>query len=391
MLLDLFLLFVSARLAGELFARLRQPAVVGEILVGLLIGPSLLGLVRETEFLSLFAELGVVFLLFIVGLETNPRELWRVGRHSAAVAVLGVVAPFALGYFLMQALHHPTNEALFVGAALTATSVGITARVLSDVGKLGTVVARVILGAAVFDDILGILVLAVISAVATEGGVSLPAIALLAAEAIAFCVLAVLIGRPAVHRLSPRFWRHPQEARRNPIFALAVALCLGFSLLATTIKLAAIVGAFFAGILFAETREAAELRRSMDPIYAFFVPIFFVIVGTHVALTTFTPTVLLIGLLITLIAVLSKLLGCGLGALPLGRRQALTIGIGMVPRGEVGLVVASLGLTRGIISQDLYSMVVMMCVITSILAPPLLRPLLRPAQLPAAPSAEGRP
>ena len=378
MLLDLFMLFVSAKIAGAVFTRLRQPAVVAEILVGIVLGPSLLGIIHESEFLNLFAELGVVFLLFIVGLETNPMELLRVGRQAAAVGVLGVIAPFALGYFLMDAFGRPTNEALFVGTALTATSVGITARVLADLGHLRTTIARVILGAAVFDDVLGILMLAVISGVTTEMGVSPVQIVVLTVEAVAFCGLSILIGRPAVHRLSPYLSRHSEEAERNPLFAVAVGLCLGFSFLASFMKLAAIIGAFFAGVLFAETREAEQLRRDMGPLHGLLVPIFFVIMGTHVDLTGLTKEILVIGMLITLVAVIGKLIGCGIGALSLGRVGALAVGIGMVPRGEVGLVVASLGLSRAVISQDVYSMVVMMCVVTSVFAPPLLRGLLRP-------------
>lgn len=395
MLRDLLVIFVAARLAGELCARLRQPGVVGELLAGIIIGPALLDLVHPTQFTSLFAELGVVFLLFIVGLETNPTELWRVGRRAAAVGVLGVVLPFGLGYAIMMALGHNISERLFVGAALTATSVGITARVLADLNLLQTTVARVILGAAVFDDILGILVLAVISGMtASTARVSLWQIGLLAAEAIAFCVLAVTLGRPAVHRLAPRFSRRADDAGQQRVFALAIAICLAFSFLASYVRLAAIVGAFLAGILFAETQEAPQLRRSMAPISALFVPIFFVIVGAHVTLEGLGSPELVAGALITVGAIVGKLAGCGLAAVPLGRRNALAVGVGMIPRGEVGLVVASLGLSRGVISGPVYAEVIFMCMITSIMAPPLLRPVLAPRALPSqeeGPAGEGRP
>jgi len=394
MLFDLFLLFVSAKLAGALFLRLRQPAVVGEILVGILIGPYALGVFEYSEFHDVFAELGVVILLFVVGLETDPAALLRVGREAAAVGALGVIVPFFLGFAIMDAFGHPTTESLFVGAALTATSVGITARVMADLKRLGTRVAQVILGAAVFDDILGMLVLAIVSGL-SAGVLSGSHIAVLVAESVAFCVLAVILGRPAVRRISPHFTRLAGDTSRNPLFALAVALCFAFSALADTIGLAAIIGAFFAGILFSELREAPEIRADMAPIYELLVPIFFVLMGAKVDLSRLlTWEVLPLGLLVTLLAVLGKLVGCGVAALPSGGWQALTIGIGMIPRGEVGLVIALIGLSRGLISGDVYGMVILMCMVTSLLAPPPLRILLsHPALAPAeeGPGAEGRP
>jgi len=393
MLLDLLILFVSAKLAGALFLRLRQPAVVGEILAGVVIGPHALGLFQHTEFHDLFAELGVVFLLFTVGLETDPTSLLRVGRQAAAVGAGGVILPFFFGFYLMHALGHRWPESLFVGAALTATSVGITARVMADLRQLDTLVARVILGAAVFDDILGMLALAIVSGLAM-GTLSGAHIALLVVEATAFCVLAVLLGRPALHRVSPHVARIAGDASRNPLFSLAVALCFAFSVLAYKIGLAGIVGAFFAGILFAELREAPELRRSMDPIYELLVPIFFVLMGAKVDLARLiTWEVLPIGLILTALAIVGKLIGCGLAALPSGRWEALTIAVGMIPRGEVGLVVAMIGLSKGVVSTEVYSMVVLMCILTSLLAPPPLRVLLsrRRAEAEEGPAGEGRP
>ncbi len=346
MLLDLLILFVSAKIAGGIFIRLRMPAVVGEILAGIVIGPHALGLFKITEFHNLFAELGVVFLLFTVGLETDPMSLLRVGKEAVAVGSFGVVLPFIFGYLLMHHLGNSVAEALFVGAALTATSVGITARVMSDLRRITTRVARVILGAAVIDDVLGMLVLAVVSGVAV-GILSPVHIAVLSAEATAFCVLAVVLGRPAVHRVSPHFTRIVGDASRDPLFALAVSLCFAFSVVAFKIGLAGIVGAFFAGILFAELKEAPDLRRSMEPIYELLVPIFFVLMGAKVDVhRLFTIDVLPVGLIMTGLAIVGKMVGCGVAALPGGRWHALTIGIGMIPRGEVGLVVAMIGLGR---------------------------------------------
>ncbi|HUW33771.1 MAG TPA: cation:proton antiporter [Planctomycetota bacterium] len=376
--LDLFILFAAARIGGAVVQRLGQPAVVGEILAGMVIGPHLLGLVTESEFQGIFAELGVVFLLFMVGLETQPSGLLRVGRQAAGVAVLGVVVPFGLAMLTMSLLKRPLVEGLFVGAALMATSVGITARVLGDLGYTGTRVARIIIGAAVIDDILGILVLAVVSGLAA-GQLSFFEIEVLTAEAIAFVVTAVLVGRFAMGRISPRLSHSAGGTSRGPLFAVAIALCYALSALADTIGLAAIIGAFFAGIIFAEIPEARELRRSMEPIYAILVPIFFVLMGARVDTPRLlSMEVLPVGLLITAVAVIGKLVGCGLGAYGLGRREALAVGVGMTPRGEVGIVVALIGLSKGVITSDVYSQVILMSILTSLFAPSLLRVLLVP-------------
>ncbi|MGD0110727.1 MAG: cation:proton antiporter [Armatimonadota bacterium] len=376
MLFDLFILFAAARIGGAVFVLLRQPAVVGEILAGILIGPHILGMVGDSPMHEVFAELGVVFLLFIVGLETQPRSLLQVGRQAASVGAAGVIVPFLGGLLLMRGLGRPLLESLFVGTALTATSVGITARVMADLGVLHTRVARVILGAAVFDDILGMLVLAVVSGLAA-GTLSMGQISLLTGESIAFCLLAFYLGRHAVRRLSPPLSAFAEASGRDAVFAVAMMLCFAFSAFAESIGLAAIIGAFLAGIIFAEIPDAPRLQRSMQPIYELLVPIFFVLTGVRVDLhRLLTPDVLPVGLLITLIAILGKLIGCGAAALPLGRKEALTIGIGMAPRGEVGIVVALIGLSRGVMSHDIYAQIVLMSVLTSLFAPPLLRMLL---------------
>ncbi len=385
---DLFLLFAAAKIGGELFRRFRQPEVVGEIIAGAIVGGHLLGLVPHSEFHDVFAELGVVFLLFMVGLETQPSDLLRVGRQAVGVALLGIVVPFGLALALMKGLHHPTVEALFVGVALTATSVGITARVLRDLGYTGTRVARIILGAAVLDDILGILLLAVVSGLA-KGNLSILKIELLTVEAITFVAIAVFVGRYAISRVSPRLSSRAGGGSHGPLFALAIALCYLLSALADKIGLAAIIGAFFAGIIFAEIRESNELRRSLDPIYHILVPIFFVLMGARVdVVRLLSMQVLPLGLLITLVAIVGKLLGCGLGAAKLGTRDALAVGVGMTPRGEVGIVVALIGLANGVISTDVYSQVIMMSILTSLFAPSLLRVLLVPSRsAPAEPTA----
>lgn len=382
LLLDLFLLFAAARAAGAVCQRLHQPAVVGEIVAGMVIGPHALGLVRHSASQEVFAQLGVVFLLFIVGLEIDPARLWKVSGQAVRVAGLGVTASFGLGYLLLRALHYPVPVSLFVATAIAATSVGVAARVLADLGRLGTMVASVILGAALCDDVLAMLALAVVSGFA-RGGFSGSEVLVLLAETALFLGLAVWLGRAAVHRLTPRLARYDEEQGRSPVFALAVALCFAFSALAEWVGLAAIIGAFFAGIIFSETDEAPELRRSLQPIYELLVPIFFVLMGVQVDLPRLAQwPVLGAGGLVVVVAIVGKLLGCGLGARRLGRRGALAVGVGMIPRGEISIVVALVGLSRGLVSSDIYSMIILVCLVTSLLAPPLLRKALaRPAEL----------
>jgi len=336
----------------------------------MLLGPYLAGLISDSETLSVFAEIGVIFLLFAVGLETRATDMFRVGQQAAAVAVVGVLVPFGLGLALMLGLGSQTITALFVATALVATSVGITARVLADLGQAASRPARVILGAAVIDDILGLIVLAIVSGLA-EGKLSLLHIGLVVVQALAFTGFVLLAGRRAAHRISAHLYRLRIS---NPAFIISVALCLGLSALADYIGLAAIVGAFLAGMTFAETQEAAHIRRSLDAVYDLLVPIFFVIMGARVDLPgLLRPEVLSIGLLVTVVAIIGKLAGCGLASMGLGKKEALAIGIGMSPRGEVGIVVAMVGLARGTIGSDIYAIVILMSILTTLIAPPLLR------------------
>jgi len=376
-LLDLFIIFVAAKVAGEIFYHLRLPAVVGEIFVGMLLGPHLLGAFHDTPALDIFAEMGVIFLLFAVGLETRASDMFRVGKSAALVAIIGVILPFALGLALMLGLGHHIITALFVATALVATSVGITARVLADLGQAASRAARVILGAAIIDDILGLIVLAMVSGL-SAGKFSLLQILLILLQALAFTGFVLLVGRRAAHRISAHLYRLHLV---NPAFIISVALCLGLSALAGYIGLAAIVGAFLAGMVFAETREAAHIRRSIDPLYEFLVPIFFVIMGAKVNLPgLLSPAVLGLGLLVTLLAVVGKLLGCGAAARLTGmsRRESLAVGIGMSPRGEVGMVVAAIALGSGVITGNIYSVVVFMVLLTTLITPPLLRRVMKP-------------
>ncbi|MBA2647649.1 MAG: cation:proton antiporter [Pyrinomonadaceae bacterium] len=370
-LLTLFWMLLAAKLMAEVFERVRQPAVVGEILAGVLIGPSVLALVAPSEVTSTLAEIGVIFLLFTVGLETKPAAVFRVGKIAAVVAVAGVVLPFAGGWALMRVWGGTGIEALFVGTALVATSVGITARVLSGMGLLDAPTARVILGAAVIDDILGLLILAVVSGAAT-GEVNYWEIGTTAVLAVTFTLFIVLIGARVITRIAPRI----ENLRvQDSMFVFGLVLCLGLSVAVSFIGVAAIIGAFLAGMALAEATEGnPEMHKQTAGVTEFLVPFFLVNIGMQLDLAVFRDlSVVLLAVVVTLVAVVTKLLGCGAGAYSLGWLRAGQVGMGMVPRGEVGIVVAQIGLSLAVINQRLYGVVLFMAVATTLIAPPFLK------------------
>jgi Kef-type K+ transport system membrane component KefB len=370
-LLTLFVMLLAAKLLAELFERLRQPAVAGEILAGIVIGPSCLALAAPSDITDVLAEMGVIFLLFTVGLETKPAALFRVGKQAAVVAVLGVVAPLFFGWLLMKAWGSTGIEALFVGTAMVATSVGITARVLSGMGLLDAPTARIILGAAVIDDILGLLVLAMVAS-AAAGSVNYLEILTTAGLAIGFTAFVALVGAPVVTRVAPRV---EQLRSGQGTFIFAIVLCLGLSVAASYIGVAAIVGAFLAGMALAEVAEnTPKMHRQMTGVTEFLVPFFLVNIGMKLSLDVFrSPSVIVLCALITVVAIATKLLGCGLGALNLGVRRAAQVGMGMVPRGEVGIIVAQIGLSLTVIGPEIYGVVLFMAVVTTVIAPPFLK------------------
>ena len=374
-LYELFLIFLLARLAGELMTRIKQPPVIGELLVGVIAGGHALGLIHgDSEVLQAIAELGVVFLLFEVGLENRFSDLRRVGATAATVAVSGVMVPLAGGFVLMQTFGSDRPESLFVGAAMVATSVGVTARVLSDLGLLREIESRVILGAAVIDDVLGLLILAVVSGV-TRGSLSAAGIVVLVLEALFFLVFLATVGTRLMRRHGPLIEK--LHLADGP-FAVGVIICLGLAALAGTIGLAAIVGAFLAGMVLAETREQFALEERMKPLTSFLAPYFFVLTGSAVDPRSLTrPGVLGVGAAVLAVAIIAKLVPCGLAAARMGRRSALIIGTGMIPRGEVGIIVAAIGLRAGAIGNEVYSIVVLMSVATTLIVPPFLRVLFR--------------
>lgn len=368
--LSMLTVFVSAKLMAEVFERLGQPGIVGEILAGVLIGPYVLGWMAPNETLTLLAELGVMFLLFRVGLEVRSSDLVRVGGTATVVAALGVAVPFVLGWGIVTLWGEPSIEAIFTGAAMVATSVGITAQVLRVRGLLEARAARIILAAAVIDDVLGLLVLALVSAMA-RGSVNVIELAITAVLAITFTLAVALLGTRAMKRIARVHKKVAVAAEAE--YALAITLLFALSLLSVYAGVAAIIGAFLAGMALSETVDH-RVHELTNGVTELLVPFFLVGVGLHLDITAFNNlSNIALGLIILVAAVLSKLIGCGLGALPLGRADAFRIGAGMVPRGEVGMVVAQIGLGLGVVAQHVYGIIVFMSVVTTLVAPPMLK------------------
>ncbi|MGH9275360.1 MAG: cation:proton antiporter [Acidimicrobiales bacterium] len=391
-LLDVLVVLLAAKLAAELAERARLPAVVGEIVAGILIGPSLLNAVGGgDEVLRTLGEIGVILLLLDVGLEMDLGELSKVGRTSLLVAMVGVVAPMALGFGAMELMGEDFNTALFVGAALTATSVGITARVFGDLRALATTEARIVLGAAVADDVMGLVVLTVVVRLVTEGSVSVLSVAGIIAVAIAFLVLGALIGL----RIAPALFGAIDRVSRSTgtLVAIALAFTLGFAELADSAKLAPIVGAFVAGIALSKARESERIRRELTPVGHLFIPVFFLQIGIDAEIGAFgRAEVLRDAAILLVVAVVGKLLS-PLGAIGAPGDKAL-IGLGMLPRGEVGLIFATIGLQSGVLGDDLYAALLLVVLVTTLVTPQLLKvryaklrsgliPLATPADAPA--------
>ena len=370
-LTDILVVLAAAKVAAELAERLNVPAVVGEIVAGIIIGPSLLGLVGEhDEVLRTLGEIGVILLLLEVGMEMDLAELGRVGRASMLVATVGVVAPMVLGIGAMHLIGSGGNTALFVGAALTATSVGITARVFGDLRALATTEARTVLGAAVADDVMGLVVLTVVVRLVTEGTVSALSIAGIVAVAVGFIVVGGLAGLRLTGPLFALIERRSRSA--GTMVALALAFTLAFARLADAARLAPIIGAFLAGIALSRSAQAPGIRRELAPVGHLFIPVFFLQIGIDADIGAFSrATVLRDAALLLAAAAVGKLVS-PLGAIG-SPGDKLLIGLGMLPRGEVGLIFATLGLQTGVIGDDLYAALLLVVLVTTLATPQLLK------------------
>jgi Kef-type K+ transport system membrane component KefB len=377
LLVELLAIFVSAKVIGEIFERLRLPSVLGEILAGIALGPYALDWIRPSNTIYSVAELGAIFVLFSAGLETSPRELIRIGGKAVQVASAGVIIPFVLGFMYMKLRHAASSESVFVGAAMVATSVGITARILADLHVLSTRPARIILAAAVFDDILGMLLLAMVAGLSSKGGLPWWHLAVLIGEASGFALFMMFIAPRIVHRMEPRV---EQLSTQNASLIVALAICLLLSWLAAKIGMAAIVGAFFAGLVFADYAPQWNLVPRVSGITEFLAPFFFFAIGSRLDGRLFTKDVFVAAIVISVLAIISKVIGCGLPLLHEGWPTVLRVGVGMMPRGEVALIVALVGLQSRIIGQSTYAIVVFMTAVTTLIAPALLRNLFRDQQ-----------
>ena len=391
-------MLVVAKLSGEMFERVGQPAVLGELLGGIVVGNlALVGIngaefLKSNEIIDALAQLGVIILLFQVGLESNVAEMLEVGWSSLAVAVAGVIAPFLLGwgvaaYFLPNGSQ---LEHFFIGATLCATSVGITARVLKDLGQLSRRESRIVLGAAVIDDVLGLLILAVIAGTikAAQTGTSLAIfdVALIALKSVCFLVGSILVG----HYLVPRFFHHAGRLQGNGVLlALSISFCFLLAWVASLVGLAPIVGAFAAGLVLDEahfeafrSREELRLEQLLVPVSGLLVPLFFVLMGLKVDLKSFArPDLILYAAALTAAAILGKQI-CALAVLERNLNR-IAIGIGMIPRGEVGLILAgigttltlpnALGVSEPVVGSVTFGAVVLMVIATTLITPPLLK------------------
>jgi Kef-type K+ transport system membrane component KefB len=393
-LLYLVVILLGAKLGGDVFERLRQPAVLGELLFGVVLGNlSILGFhgmdyLKTNEVIGTLAEIGVIFLLFEVGLESNIKEMMEVGMSSFLVATVGVICPMILGWWI-STIFLPESGTLvhvFIGATLCATSVGITARVLKDLGRSNEKEARIILGAAVIDDVMGLVVLAAVSGIikaADRGsfGVSPVEIGIIVIKATLFFVASIWLGS----KVSPKLFRLASLLRIHGMLLItSISFCFFLAYLASLIDLAPIVGAFAAGLILdpihyqdLQRRENNGIEELIHPIAAFLVPIFFVLMGVRVDLRTFSdPSILTFAMILTAVAVVGKQ-ACSLGVLEKGLDR-ISVGIGMIPRGEVGLIFASIGSTlllkgKPVIINSTYSAVVIMVILTTLVTPPVLK------------------
>lgn len=393
-LFSLFVLFLAAKIGEEVFRRIGQPGVIGELLGGFLVGPFALGLAEVTLNAQVFAELGVMILLFVVGLEVRIDDLFAVGPMALAVGVIGFVLPIVAGAAVGVAIDGDVMAALIMGLALAATSIGITSRVLAELGVLDRPFARVILGAAIVDDILALLAIGVVSGLA-GGGLSLETVAVLGAGVV-FVALGLALA-PLGRRVPRTAFTWPRFAD-SPVVPVFIVMFAG-ALLAQFVGLAAIIGAFVVGLFIAETPVREEVEHGFRPLVGIFTPFFFAVTGARIDMSALLdPRLLALVLVLTALAVLTKLVGGIVGSFPLGRWNALVVGLGMSPRGEVGIVVAALGLTltnaagQPLIGEETYAVLLAAVILTTLAAPVMLQwaiPRASAQERPAVPLAPG--
>ncbi|WP_258083413.1 cation:proton antiporter [Thermococcus thermotolerans] len=370
--LELAVILVTAKLGGYISSRLGFPAALGQIVGGILLGPSLLDFVTYGEGVRLISDLGVIMLLFLAGLETDMEEFRGVGLPAFVIASLGVALPFVFGYFVTIGWGYPKMEALFLGGVMTATSVSLTASVLMEMKRLRTRVGAAILAAAVVDDILGIIILTILVGMNTKGTVYTQDIAILLVEIAAFFFFSYLLGRGIVKRVLRGSHRINLP---ETVTTVALVVMLVFAYLAEYFQIAAITGAYLAGILVAGSEDARKITDKIVTLgYAFFIPVFLVGVGAetdaHVVFAAGT-----FAFIYSLLAIAGKVIGCGIGGIlsKFNLHESIQIGVGMIPRMEVGLIMANIGLAEGVLSQQSFSIAIAMVMATTLVTPPLLK------------------
>ncbi|QDR79059.1 cation:proton antiporter [Sporomusa termitida] len=369
--LQMLIILLTTKLAGELSIRLGQPAVLGKLISGILIGPAVLGWIDKSETIMQISEIGVLLLMFLAGLETDIQALNQNCNSCIAVAVGGVILPLTFGYFAGLGIGLEPSHSLFLGLILSATSVSISAQTLKELGQLKSRECTTILGAAVLDDVLVVIILAIMMSFLTGEQVSL---SLLIGKKILFFAVIGFLGWKAVPWLLKKF--APLRVS-EPVTSAAVLICFFFAYLAESLGVAGIIGAFAAGLAIAQTKFKHQVERKIEPMaYAFFVPVFFVSIGLSVS---FAGTGSQIGIIIglTLIAILTKLFGSGIGARLTGcnNKSSLRIGAGMISRGEVALIIAAIGLEANLLEAELFTAVIIVVILTTLVTPPLLKTL----------------
>jgi Kef-type K+ transport system membrane component KefB len=373
-LIDLAIILLFAKIFGEIALKFGQSAIIGELIAGIFIGPSILGLVHETSILASISEIGAIILLFEVGLSTDVKEFLKVGGWAVVVAIVGVVVPYFLGYLIFLYFGFSNMQSIFAGAVLTATSVGITARVFMDLKCLETKEAKIVLGAAVVDDVIGLAVLAIVLKLIQGDNVTLGTVLFISGIAITFLILSIVIGILIVPKVFKIISKMKQA---HVIFIMGVIVCFIVSAFSTKVGLAPIVGAFIAGLILSTTKESEEINIDIKPVYAFFVPIFFVLMGTNVDISTFNPFVVankeifVLTIILFIFAFVGKVVA-GFAVLKKNVNKIL-IGVSMVPRGEVGLIFADIGLKNNVFGLKNYSSLVAVIMLTTFVTPVILK------------------
>lgn len=367
-MLDMVILLVAAFAGGSVARRYGYPAAIGELFVGVIIGPFALGFIEFSDTLLTFAEFGTIILLFYIGLDTDVAMLRKYMVPSVLSGVTGALLPLGLGYYGAQLLGMPEGESLFVGTVLTATSIGITVRMLSDLGRLKTKEGMTILGAGIVDDVVAIVLMSFVVSV-LAGEFAFTDLASVFVKAVGFWVVTIFLGMYVLTRVLDKL-----RVRTESLTLLVLALGFAGSFGAIQLGLSSAIGAFAVGLALSNMIRAPEIRENMQQIYLFFVPIFFISIGMLIDPRAFFYSVVP-GLLITALAILGKVVGCG-GTLLMTKystREALTVGVGMIPRGEVGLIIASIGLASGFIGPEAYLISVMAVSLTTLIALPILK------------------